>query len=112
MSVLLVEDDPLQRNAMRRLIESGGQKVEIATTIAEALDKLACCHRILLDLNLSDGVGTTVLERVRTDHLPVKVAVLTGTSDAKLLNRVRELDPDAIFTKPPDLGELQSWLHS
>jgi CheY-like chemotaxis protein len=111
-SVLIVEDDSGLSRALQRIIEQRGIKVELAGTVADALEKLDCCGRMLLDMNLPDGLGTEVLERIRAERRPVKVAVLTGTLDTELLGRARELRPDAVFIKPITAEALEAWLSS
>ena len=109
-ATLIVEDQPLERKAMERLVKSLGHEVETAGSVAEAMEKLACCGRLLLDMNLPDGDGTMILRHIRTEGLPVKVAVISGTTDAHILDDLSTLYPDAIFFKPPDIGELTAWL--
>jgi DNA-binding response OmpR family regulator len=111
-SVLIVEDDPGLSHALQRIIQQMGINAEVAETVAEALENLDCCERMLLDMNLPDGLGTEVLERIRAERLPVKVAVLTGTLDTELLGRARELRPDAVFVKPITAEALEAWLVS
>jgi DNA-binding NarL/FixJ family response regulator len=60
----------------------------------------------LLDPNLPDGHGTAILRHVCANHLPVKVAVFSGTAAAAVLREAADLRPDATFTKPPDWEAL------
>jgi DNA-binding NarL/FixJ family response regulator len=55
---------------------------------------------VLLDLNLPDGLGTAVLAQIRGEHLSVKVAVISGTSDDALLSEVERLGADGARTTP------------
>ena len=109
--VLIVEDDPSFRAGLVALVGMHGHATVQAGTIADALDRLAAKPtHVLLDMNLPDGVGTTVLRRVRDEHLPVKVAVLSGSGDEALMAEARGLRPDAMFKKPPDYDALMSWV--
>ena len=109
--VLIVEDDPSFRAGLAALVGMHGHATATAGTIAEALDRLASNPtHLLLDMNLPDGVGTTVLRRVRDERLPIKVAVVSGSGDDALMAEARSLRPDALFRKPPDWDALVNWL--
>lgn len=79
----------------------------MAATVAEALCKLnPAPDAIVLDLMLPDGDGLIVLQQVRRQHLPSRVAVTTGTSDELRLEAAEALHPDLVLRKPIDLAEL------
>jgi DNA-binding response OmpR family regulator len=110
---LIVEDDPDTFEWVRRRIQRYGFEADWAQTLEEGLDKLAvghCC--VILDLSLPDGNGAEIIRHIRTNHLPVKVAVVSGTSDPAMLAEAALLRPDAFFTKPVDAIELVAWLQS
>ena len=111
---LIVEDDPDTFEWVRRRIKRYGFDAEWAQTLAEGFEKLSgvghCC--VILDLSLPDGNGAEIIRHIRTNHLPVKVAVVSGTSDPALLADAAQLGPDAFFTKPVDAIELVAWLQS
>jgi DNA-binding response OmpR family regulator len=110
---LIVEDDPDTFEWVRRRIKRYGFEADWAQTLEEGLDKLAvghCC--VILDLSLPDGNGAEIIRHIRTNHLPVKVAVVSGASDPAMLADAALLRPDAFFTKPVDAIELVAWLQS
>jgi DNA-binding response OmpR family regulator len=77
-----------------------------AGTVADAMAGLAQRPDwILLDVMLPDGDGTQVLRRVMSDGLSSKVCVVTGCGPARL-EEVHALGPEAVFTKPLDVGRL------
>ena len=110
--VLIVDDDRTLRRGLATLIEGYGHTVVTAATIQEGLEKLATStpSHVILDMNLPDGHGTDILRHVRTSHLPVKVAVLSGSVDVRLLDVATDLRPDATFRKPPDWDALTDWI--
>jgi CheY-like chemotaxis protein len=116
--VLIVDDDPLLRRGMALLFGASGAQVQVADSVAQAMDQLT--HQpsaerpshIVLDLNLGDADGTTVLRYVRENELPIRVAVVTGSSDSRLLDEMQSLRPDVTFRKPPDWDRLVQWLAS
>ena len=65
---------------------------------------------MLLDLELSDGFGTEVLERARSVALAVRVLIITAGGRAELIDRARRLGADALLLKPFELSELEQWL--
>ncbi len=60
---------------------------------------------ILLDLMLPDGNGTDLLRRVRAGEITSRVCVITGCASG-MLNEVRRLEPEHVFTKPLDVDGL------
>ena len=109
--VLVVEDDLMLRTGLTALIGSDGHPVVGAATVAEGMERLKVDpSHLLLDMNLSDGVGTTILRHVREHRLPVKVAVLSGSGDDVLMSDMQSLRPDAIFRKPPDWDAAMAWI--
>jgi CheY-like chemotaxis protein/CHASE3 domain sensor protein len=68
--VLVVEDDPVQQEAVRALL--GGEGVEILTvpSKAEALQKLSTVtfDCVVMDLRLADGTGFELLEAMTSDE--------------------------------------------
>jgi DNA-binding NarL/FixJ family response regulator len=61
-------------------------------------------------MNLPDGVGTTVLARIRNEKRPIRVAVASGTSDQGLLAEAVRLDAEIILEMPIHLNKLMEWL--
>jgi DNA-binding response OmpR family regulator len=105
--VLVVEDDSASHDVLRRILDRKGYDVLSAMTVSGALALLERRpDAIVLDLMLPDGDGETVLRKVRSDGLPVRVLVASAVCDQDRLEQVRRLGPDAILTKPINLGEL------
>ena len=95
MNVLYVEDNALDADLSLRELRRVAPDIhlEVAGTVAAAigqLEKMAAASRrgepptldlVLLDLNLPDGNGLTVLANIRHHLLPLAVVVLTGSGD-------------------------------
>ncbi|HEX8524656.1 MAG TPA: response regulator [Tepidisphaeraceae bacterium] len=111
-SVLVVEDDPSIRSGLMALLQMRGHSVATAGSVAEAASQLDADTptHLVLDLNLPDGPGTEILQRIRIASLSVRVALVTGASDTSLMNEARTLGVDAVFIKPPDWDELLDWV--
>ena len=111
--MLVIDDDPFLRKGMATLIRATGTEVLMAETVAEAIAHLAAePSHIVLDLNLPDGHGTEVLRHIRENNLPMRVAVVSGSSDTRLLADMQSLNPDVVFRKPTDWDGLLGWLAS
>jgi CheY-like chemotaxis protein len=80
--ILLVEDDPLLRDAFRLLLEDAGYQVREAGSAKEALEAVddAVPALVLLDLGLPDRPGLDVARELssRTATRDVPVVALTG----------------------------------
>src|SRR6187549_996414 len=101
--MLLVEDHPETRTLLRRMLTLCGWQVTEAVSLSEGYERLdppPDC--LLLDLELPDGDGVSLLRKVRVEHLPTRVVVNTGTDDPTRLGAVKQLVPDALLMKPLD----------
>ena len=113
--VLLVEDDPASRRAMRLLLKHSGWDVLAVATVGEAIAHLAAPGArglpqwVVLDLMLPDGDGSAVLRYIRGGGLPIRVTVTTGVSDPVRLAEVQRLQPQSLLRKPIDLDDLMNW---
>lgn len=79
--LLLIDDDALQLDVRRRLLERAGHSVTTAATAGEALEALAA-HApdcILMDLRLPDAAdGRALLRAFKSTEPGIPVIVLTG----------------------------------
>ena len=110
-TILIVEDDPLIREGLVRLLAKLGYSTIAVETVAEALTKLDGATYVILDLNLPDGIGTTVLARIRAEHRPIRVAISSGTTEQTVLEEARKHQPDAMLEKPIKIPALLEWLN-
>lgn len=88
--VLIVEDDPVQRQAIERLIEDSRVESVGVTLGQEALDKLRTekFDCMIMDLSLPDMSGFTLLDRMADDETAVLPPVIVYTGHD--LNREEE----------------------
>lgn len=107
---LIVEDHGTTREVLRRLLRVCGYEANAVASVAEAENRLDTADCLFLDLELAEGNGIDLLRRIRTENLPIRVAITTGSSEAPLLAEVSKLRPDAVFIKPVDFSKLVSWL--
>src|SRR6476620_6915913 len=89
-TLLLVEDDPDDRDRIRRLLKDAGRTYHFvhAETGAEGIRQIKQGDRrfdcVLLDFHLSDMDGLEFLNTLRGRTMPVPVSVLTGRDDDAL----------------------------
>jgi DNA-binding NtrC family response regulator len=107
--ILIIEDHVPTQWLLRSILTRRGYEVTAAGTLAEGLDLLdgeppPDC--IVLDLDLPDGRGEALLLQIRERHLPVRVAVCSGTADDRRWDAVRRLAPEGLFRKPIDVDSL------
>ena len=76
--ILIIEDHQPDGDSLRRSLRRKGYEVEIAGTICEGLSIMGSSWApdcLVLDMDLPDGRGETVLRAIRDGHLPIRVAV-------------------------------------
>jgi DNA-binding response OmpR family regulator len=105
--LLIVEDDRLSREALRKIFARKGWHVTAVETLAEGLlqlDPPPDC--LILDLMLPDGHGVEILRQIRANNLPTRAVVCTGMEDRTNLDLVTALNPAALLTKPVALDSI------
>ncbi len=101
--ILIVEDHPTMRQAMRLVLETEGFAIEEASDGKAALESIRADppDLVFLDLNIPGTNGADVLKSVRADpatsDLPVIVVTATGEEGRAAAMR---LGADEYFTKP------------
>lgn len=110
--VLLVEDDPINAMFLRDAIESFPARVDVAVDCAAAL-QMARAHRHdawMIDSNLPDGSGSTLLRQLRGDDLVTRrdCPALAHTADASPeIARQLEADGFAMIVRKP--SPVEAW---
>jgi two-component system KDP operon response regulator KdpE len=106
-TILVVDDEPQIRRAMRTSLEAHGYRLETAANGEEGLLKAAeiAPDLVFLDLGLPDLDGTEVIRRLRT-FSPVPVIVLSVRD--RQTDKVAALDAgaDDYVTKPFGMEEV------
>jgi two-component system, OmpR family, KDP operon response regulator KdpE len=111
--VLIVDDEPQIRRALRTSLQAHGYAVETAGTGAEGLERAvdAAPDLVFLDLGLPDLDGTEVITRLRTfSEVPV---IVLSVRDQQA-DKVAALDAgaDDYVTKPFAMEELLARLRA
>jgi CheY-like chemotaxis protein len=105
--VLIVEDVPLEAEALGRLLAGHGWAVRWARTVRGAWRGLSPRpDLVILDLGLPDGDGLDFLARLGERPDPPPVLVLTGRMDMRSLEEAFRQGAWDYLTKPYDPREL------
>lgn len=107
--VLFVDDSPLVRTVATRLLGARGLTVTALGSNAEAerVDPRAF-SAALLDIELADGLGTDVAERLRKAAPSIPIAFLTAGAPAPTLDVAQRIGP--VFSKTSGVEEAVSWI--
>ena len=101
--ILIVEDHPTMREAMRMVLEHEGFTITEAGDGQAALDLVRSDppDLVFLDLNIPGTSGAEVLRELKSDPKTsgVRVIIVTATGDEGR-DQVIELGADEYFTKP------------
>lgn len=107
--VLIADDSAVARVSVARRVRADGIVVEEHDSVASActveVEGLACA---LLDLDLGDGLGTEVAERLRAGHDGLPIAFFSSTSTPEVLAQAAVFGP--VFAKPDELDEAIAWV--
>ncbi|EST30339.1 hypothetical protein N566_21615 [Streptomycetaceae bacterium MP113-05] len=108
MNLLIVDDDPAVREALRRSLTFEGYGVETAVDGADALERVAAREPglIVLDVLMPRMDGLTAARRLRAEGVRVPLLMLTARDTVG--DRVTGLDAgaDDYLVKPFELDEL------
>lgn len=118
LRILLVEDNPLNQELVRDLLEVAGHEVTVAGD-GEALRTImataAAPHVILMDVLLPGKDGVTLLRELRTESALAVIPIVAVTAQALAGDRQRFLEAgfDGVLTKPINtrtfVGEVERY---
>jgi two-component system, OmpR family, response regulator len=107
MRILTVDDDPQIAKLTRMLLEEGGYAVDTAEScdVARTLAMVNEYDGVVLDLDLPDGSGITVVQDLRRNGRDTPILVLTGHAESQMTVRALDAGADDYLTKPflPDV---------
>jgi CheY-like chemotaxis protein len=106
--VLVVDDDPAIRDAVRDVLEAAGMRVATAQDGADALEQvLAEAPRlVLLDMRMPVMDGWRFAQALRERDLALPVVVMTAAADAR--RWAEEIGAQGFVAKPFAVSDLVS----
>ena len=116
MRILLVEDTEDLAGALQKHLRSTGHTVDWAQNLHAArqfwIVEQAAYDVIVLDIELPDGSGLTLLHQIRQSERSVGVLMLTARADIEDKVQVLDSGADDYLTKPCALEELDARIRS
>ena len=107
ITILVVDDEPLIRWAVREGLEGAGYSVVEAGSAREALASLdGGVDVALLDLKLPDSDDLTLLLRVRAAAPRCRVIMMTAHGTPEILAEAMRAGAFGTVAKPFDLGRV------
>ncbi len=109
VTVILADDHPVFRDGLKRLLEAAGIVVLAAVDDGRAALDAIREHRPqvgVIDLQLPDIDGATVIDFVRREHLPTRILVLSARTDSAVVYRCIELGAAGYLPKLTDGDDI------
>ena len=107
--ILIVDDEPAEREGLARLVGQWGYDVETASSAEEALNLVETQHPavVLTDLVLPEMDGLTLLQRLKETGRPPIVLMVTGHGTVESAVEAMRHGAFDYLTKPLDATRLQ-----
>jgi len=111
--LLLVEDDPVSAVFLRDAATALPAQVEVAGNLADALAGAAArIHDLyLIDANLPDGCGESLLQQLRERGIATPALAHTAARDTSIRERLLAAGFIDVLCKPLTVAELHEALH-
>jgi two-component system response regulator AtoC len=108
LTVLVVDDELLIRKSLAKVLRARGYNVELASTGAEGLTKVAQVRpqAMILDMRLPDTDGLSVLRRVRQLDPLLQVIVITAFGDVQSAVDAMKLGACDFLRKPYEMEDI------
>jgi DNA-binding NtrC family response regulator len=107
--ILVVDDEPAEREGLARLVGQWGYEVETAASGEEALNLVESQHPavVVTDLVLPEMDGLTLLQKLRETGRPPAVLLVTGHATVESAVEAMRHGAFDYLTKPVDATRLQ-----
>src|SRR6185312_3785978 len=113
LHVLCIDDEPLQRELVKEMLERDGHKVETADSgesgveiFREAISRREPFDIVITDLGMPYVDGREVAKIIKQGSPATPVVMLTGWGEFISDDETALSDFDDILSKPPRLGEF------
>lgn len=110
MKILLVEDDQLLAHNLRKQLKKSLFAVDLASNLEEATFQAVEFHQeydcLVLDINLPDGSGFDLCQRLRKKKITTPIIMMTARDTIPDKIKGLNLGADDYLTKPVDFTEL------
>jgi DNA-binding response OmpR family regulator len=105
-SVLVIDDDPLVRDSVRRVLERAGLTVDVAGGGHEGMERIGKAEPdlIVTDILMPDGEGMETIRAVRRKYPAARILAISGGSRLMgaryLLSLAKQLGATDVLAKP------------
>ncbi|HRE60181.1 MAG TPA: sigma-54 dependent transcriptional regulator [Micropepsaceae bacterium] len=111
-TILVVDDDPVQRRLIQSVVERAGYGVALASSAAEAVSKIeggepGAIALVMLDLVMPGEDGLSVLKRIRPERPDLPVIVLTAQGGIDTVVTAMRAGADDFLVKPASPERIQ-----
>jgi len=112
-SIIVADDHPLFRDALRQAIEGLDRPYGVLTAgefeeVADQLEGNGDVELVLLDLNMPGNNGLAGLLRLRTTQPAVPVVIISATEDAATVRRALDLGASGYIPKSTTAEAIRS----
>ncbi len=109
-NIVVIDDDAFVLDLLKIFIEDQDCKVLTATTAEQGLSIIRKNEHdmVLLDINLPDGDGLTVLKKIKEISSEIPVIMITGGSDIQVAEECMEHGAADYISKPFDFEYLKT----
>ncbi len=104
--VLIVDDEPSMRVALKSLLQSNGHETVEASSGIEALAHLDGIDAVITDYSMQRMNGVQLLEAIHERDQSLPVMLLTAHGSERLAVQAMKAGACEYLTKPPDNDEL------
>ena len=110
--ILIVDDEPVARDALARLLSAQGYSVRTASDSQEAIRQMAelPADTVLLDIDLPHVPGDSIATFLNIRHPKSRIIFMSGQYD--MVNPERFGENASYFRKPLDIDALLDLLES
>ena len=117
LRILCVDDEPLLREMMKQILESGGHTVELAdggesglATFRAARDRNEPFDVVITDLGMPYLDGRQLSRALKNDSSDTPIIMLTGWGTIMKEDGDMPAQVDGVLSKPPKIAELYAML--
>ena len=106
--VLIIDDEVLLARNIKTFLNRHGYETETANTIARGLQIFDEAHPdvVLIDHNLPDGTGLSLIKEIRQRDRSTKLIMITAHGGVDLAVAAMKSGADDYLTKPVSLDEI------
>ena len=107
-TILIVDDDPVQRRVISQLLKSLGYEVEVVDSGEEALSSIKTrdFNLLILDMVMNGMDGTETFRQILRLNPNQKAIIVSGYAVSQRVQNALGLGAGAFLPKPLKMGEL------